>query len=264
MMTPGKADMSHSMQGRVAVITGGASGIGRALAGSYAEVGVRSVIGYYPADPHDPAETVDLVTRHGGQCAAIACDVRSSADCEALIAHAMSQFGRVDYVIANAGILRRSPIGDMTDQEWSEVLGTDLGGVMRIVRAALPHLSSGASLVAVSSISGGIYGWRERSHYTAAKAGIIGFVRSMADELASRGIRANTVIPGLVATPQSLALDNLGPEGLRAAAEGVPLGRAAQPDEVARVIRFLTSPDASYITGAELRVDGGLTIRQNT
>jgi 3-oxoacyl-[acyl-carrier protein] reductase len=247
----------------VAVITGGASGIGRALAVAYAEMGVTSVIGYRRGDPHDPGLTIDAVHQIGGECLAVATDVRSSASCNELMAAAVATYDRIDSVVANAGILRRASIGQMTDGLWAEVLEVDLAGVMRTFRGAIPYLKSGASLVAVSSITGGVYGWQEHAHYAAAKAGVVGLVRSLAVELGPIGIRANTVVPGVIETPQSLDPENsLGPEGLAVIARGVPLGRIGDPSEVARVIRFLTSSDASYVTGAEIRVDGGLTVRQ--
>lgn len=250
--------------GRVAVITGGASGIGQALAVEYARVGMTSVVGYFAGDPHDPNETAEAVRQLGGECVMVESDVRSTESSDALVETAMSRFGRIDAVVANAGILSHARIEEMADNTWDNILAVDLTGVMKIFRAAVPHLLAGSALVAVSSMSGGVYGWKNHSHYAAAKAGILGLVRSLADELGSRDIRANTVVPGLVATPQSLAPTNLGPEGLAAAAKGVPLERAAQPYEVAKLIRFLTSADSSYITGAEIRIDGGLTIRQAT
>ena len=115
--------------------------------------------------------------------------------------------------------------------------------------------------MATSSISGGVYGWDDHAHYAAAKAGVLGLCRSLAVELAGRGIRVNAVIPGLVESPQSLdPVNSLGPDGLAAASRVIPAGRPGTVDEAARAIRFLTSDDAAYVTGAQLVVDGGLTV----
>ncbi len=124
------------------------------------------------------------------------------------------------------------------------------------------RMGDGGALVAVSSIAGGVYGWEEHAHYAAAKAGVLGLIRSVAAELGPRGIRANAVIPGLIETPQSLdPVNSLGPEGLQRAGRDIPWGRVGRPEEVASVIGFLTSEDAVYVTGQSLIVDGGLTIK---
>jgi 3-oxoacyl-[acyl-carrier protein] reductase len=231
---------------------------------AYAEIGVRSVVGYFAGDPHDPSETQNAVDAIGGQCIMVETDVRSTASCEGLVAAAMSTFGRIDAVVANAGILAHAPIEQLTDESWDNVLAVDLSGVMKIFRAAVPHVQEGGALVAVSSMSGAVYGWGDHAHYTAAKAGVVGLVRSLAVELGPRGIRANIVVPGVTETPQALHPSSLGRAGLERAAHGIPLKRVAAPSEIAKVIRFLTGPDSSYMTGSEVRVDGGITIRQAT
>jgi 3-oxoacyl-[acyl-carrier protein] reductase len=122
-------------------------------------------------------------------------------------------------------------------------------------------MTDGGAMVAVSSIAGGVYGWENHTHYSAAKAGVPGLCRAVAMELAPRGIRCNSVIPGLIETPQSLdAVNSLGPEGLHEAAKGIPLRRIGRPHEIASLIRYLTSDDASYITGQSIIADGGLTV----
>lgn len=249
-------------QAPVAMITGAASGIGQALAVAYAERGVRVAGGYFAGDPHDPEETRRLVERAGGECLMLQADVTDGASLDALADAAVARFGRLDYAVANAGVLRRAPLLEMDDASWNAMLDVDLGGVMRTFRSAARHLGPGGALVAISSIAGGVYGWQDHSHYAAAKAGVPGLCRSMAVELAPRGIRCNAVIPGLIETPQSLdAQNSLGPDGLAQAARAIPLGRVGRAAEVARVVRFLTSGDASYLTGQSIIVDGGLTVR---
>jgi 3-oxoacyl-[acyl-carrier protein] reductase len=246
----------------VAVVTGAASGIGRAVAEGYAREGGHVVIGSYPGDPHDPHETLRLVEEAGGSGEVVEVDVRDSAQVDELAARARAAHGHIDAVVAAAGVLRRAPVEELTDDAWNDMLSVDLTGVLRTFRSCVPHLREGSAMVAVSSIVGAVYGWEDHAHYAAAKSGVIGLCRSLAVELAPRGIRVNAVIPGLIETPQSSdPVNSLGPEGLKRAGADIPWGRVGQPEEVADVIRFLTSSAARYVTGQELVVDGGLTVK---
>jgi 3-oxoacyl-[acyl-carrier protein] reductase len=246
----------------VAVVTGGASGIGRAVATGYAGDGGHVVIASYPGDPHDPQETLRLVEQAGGSGEVVEVDVRDSAQVDELARRASSAHGRIDSVVAAAGVLRRAPVEELTDDAWDDMLSVDLTGVLRTFRSCVPYLDEGSAMVAVSSIAGGVYGWEDHAHYAAAKAGVLGLCRSLAVELAPRRIRVNAVIPGLIETPQSSdPVNSLGPEGLQRAGADIPWGRVGQPEEVADVIRFLTSSAARYVTGQELVVDGGLTVK---
>ncbi|KAA0973170.1 SDR family oxidoreductase [Paeniglutamicibacter gangotriensis] len=189
--------------------------------------------------------------------------MRSTEQVDALAEQVMERFGSLNIAVASAGILRRAPLAEMTDEIWDDMLSVDLTGVLRLFRACARHMgSSGGSMVAVSSIAGGVYGWDNHAHYAASKSGLLGLCRSLATELAPRDIRVNTVIPGLIESPQSLdAQNSLGAEGMKAAGQLIPKGRVGTVDELARIIRFLTSDDAAYITGQQLIVDGGLTVR---
>jgi 3-oxoacyl-[acyl-carrier protein] reductase len=250
------------LDGKVAVISGGASGIGRALAVAYARAGAHTVVGFFPGDLHDVGETVAAVERENGRCQAVELDVRSFEETERIAQAALDTFGRLDIAVAAAGILRRQSIADMTDSAWDDMFAVDLGGVMRVFRSCAARMAHGGAMVATSSIAGGVYGWEDHSHYAAAKAGVLGLCRALAVELAPGGIRVNAVIPGLIESPQSLdSVNSLGPEGLREAGKIIPAGRVGTVDEAARAIRFLTSDDAGYVTGQSLVVDGGLTVR---
>jgi len=253
---------SSGFDARVAVITGAASGIGRATAVAFAEQGADIVVGTFLGDPHDPAGTVSAVVAAGGRAVVQEVDVRNAAQVDALADRAMEAFGRLDVAVANAGVLRAAALAELTDDAWDFVVDVDLTGVARTFRSCARHLGDGGSMVAVSSIAGGVYGWGEHAHYGAAKAGVKGLCSSLAVELAPRGVRVNCVVPGLIETPQSLdAVNSYGPEGLAAAGAGIPLGRVGRADEVATVIRFLCSEESSYLTGQSIVVDGGLTVR---
>lgn len=249
-------------EAKAAIVTGAASGIGRALAVHYAARGVRTVIGTFPGDPHDPEETLRQVKDAGGEAVIHEVDVRATESVEAFAERALEEYGRLDYAVANAGILRNAPLGELSDERWHDMLDVDLTGVLRTLRAGASRMGEGGAMVAVSSIAGGVYGWEEHAHYAAAKAGVLGLVRSVAVELGPRQIRANAVIPGLIETPQSLdPVNSLGPEGLQRAGDDIPWGRVGRPEEVAEVIGFLTSSAATYVTGQALVVDGGLTVK---
>ncbi|MFJ2543995.1 SDR family NAD(P)-dependent oxidoreductase [Microbacterium sp. NPDC087589] len=246
----------------VAIITGAASGIGRALAVAYGKAGVRTVVGTFPGDPHDPEETVAAVRAVGGEAVVQEVDVRSSAMVDAFAQRALDEWGRLDIAVANAGMVRLAALSDLDDDAWNDTLSVDLGGVVRVFRAAAARMPDGGALAGVSSISGGVYGWPDHAHYTAAKAGVLGLCKALAVELAPRGIRVNSVIPGVIETAQTQdAVNSFGVDGLAAAGPKIPAGRVGRPEEVAEALRFLTSPLASYITGQQLIVDGGLTVQ---
>ena len=246
----------------VAIISGAASGIGRATAVQMAARGVKVVIGTFPGDPHDPTETQSLIAAQGGQCVIHEVDVRNSAQVDAFAQRAFDEFGNLTIAVANAGILRNAALADLTDEAWDDMLQVDLTGVLRTFRAASKVMNSSGSMIAVSSIAGAVYGWPEHAHYTTAKAGLLGLVRSLAIELAPRGITVNSVVPGIIESPQSLdPVNSLGPEGLKMISGSIPAGRVGTPDDVASLIDFLSSSKATYISGQAIIVDGAYTVR---
>jgi 3-oxoacyl-[acyl-carrier protein] reductase len=251
------------LDGRVALVTGSASGIGAATARVFAEAGADVVCGWFPGDPHDVSPTVAAVEQAGQRCLVVQVDVSQTEAVEAMVAAAVAEFGRLDVVVANAAIARDVPTTELDDERWQALLGVDLSGVFRTFRAALPHMveAGWGRLLATSSIAGANQGWAQHAHYTAAKAGIVGLVRSLAVEFGPHGITANAVAPGVVETPQSLdPVNSLGPDGVREFASRVPVGRNGYPDDIANTFLFLASEEASFITGQVLLVDGGVSL----
>jgi 3-oxoacyl-[acyl-carrier protein] reductase len=242
------------------LVTGAASGIGRATALAAAATGYAVAVGTFAGDPYDAAAVVAEITALGGMAFAVPADVRDSDELVAAVDATVAEFGRLDAVVANAGVLKLAPLDELRDDDWHQILDIDLTGVMRTVRAALPKLSPHGAMVVVSSIAGAAVGWAGHTPYTSAKAGLIGFVRSATLELGPRGVRINAVLPGVIESPQSLdPVNSGGPAGLERSAPTIPLGRVGQPADVAAAILFLLSDAAGYITGQSLTIDGGLT-----
>jgi 3-oxoacyl-[acyl-carrier protein] reductase len=235
-----------SLDGKTALVTGASRGIGRAIALELAHAGAEVVLGYRSG--REEAEAVAGET--GGR--AVQADVARVEEARRLVEDA----GDVDVLVNNAGLTRDGLIARMPDDDWAAVLETNLGGVFHTCRAvARPMMRrrSGA-IVNVSSIVG-LHGNAGQTNYAASKAGIIGFTKSLARELGSRGVRANVVAPGYVTSRLTDAIPEQLREGMLA---NTPLGRFGEPEDVARAVRFLCSDEASFITGEVLLVDGGL------
>jgi len=240
------AESFASLAGKRVLVTGASKGIGRAIAQELARAGATVVVGYRSGQ--DDAEA--LATEIGG--AAVQADVSSPEDARRLVDEA----GDLDVLVNNAGLTRDGLLARMSDDDWRTVLETNLSSVFYTCRAVTrPMMKRRAgAIVNISSIVG-VHGNWGQTKYAASKAGIIGFTKSLARELGSRNIRANVVAPGYVKTQLTEVL----PEEATAAMIGnTPLGRVAEPKEVAGAVRFLASDDASFITGEVLLVDGGL------
>ena len=251
------------LDGRVALVTGAASGIGAATARGFAEAGADIVAGWYPADPHDVEPTRGAVEAAGRRCVVVDVDVSDTASVDAMVLHTVEELGRLDIVVANAAIARDVPSPELDDERWHGLLDVDLSGVFRCFRAAMPHMieAGWGRLLATSSIAGAYQGWAHHAHYTTAKAALVGLVRTLAVELGPHGITANAVAPGVIETPQSLdPVNSLGPDGVRDFAARVPVGRNGQPEDIANTFLFLASEEASYLTGQVNLVDGGVTL----
>jgi len=239
----------------VAIVTGSGRGIGRAIALDLAAAGVKVVVNY--AGRADKAEeTVALIKKAGGEGLALQADVSQTADVERLIKITLERFGKIDILVNNAGITRDSLLLRMKEADWDAVMATNLKGVYLCTKAVSKSMlkQRSGSIVNISSIVG-ISGNAGQANYAAAKAGIIGFTKSIAKEFASRGIRVNAVAPGYILTDMTEILPE---ETQNEILREIPLGRIGNPEDVAKVVRFLVSPEASYVTGQTLCVDGGL------
>ena len=241
----------------VAIVTGSGRGIGRAIALELAAAGAKVVVNY--AGRSDKAEeTVQLIREAGGESLAVQADVSQVADVDRLIQTTLDQFGKIDILVNNAGITRDSLLLRMKEADWDAVLATNLKGVFLCTKAVSKGMlkQRTGAIVNISSVVG-LSGNVGQANYAAAKAGIIGFSKSIAKEFAPRGIRVNVVAPGYINTDMTETL----PEGVRSEVlRAIPLGRIGNPEDVAKVVRFLVSPEASYITGQTLCVDGGMEI----
>jgi 3-oxoacyl-[acyl-carrier protein] reductase len=235
-----------SLDGKLALVTGASRGIGRAVAAELARAGATVVVGYRTGQ--DEAEA--LAAEIGGR--AVQADVSSPDDAKRLVEEA----GDVDVLVNNAGLTRDGLLARMSDDDWRVVLETNLSSVFYTCRAVTRPMMKKRSgvIVNISSIVG-VHGNWGQTNYAASKAGIIGFTKSMARELGSRNIRANVVAPGYVQTQLTEVLPE---EATQAMIQNTPLGRVATPGEIAGAVRFLSSDDASFITGEVLLVDGGL------
>ncbi len=238
------------LTGKVLLLSGAAGGIGAAIAALLHRAGCRMVL----TDRLAPTALAAALDHTGRDVVACACDVTDSATVASAVALAVERFGRIDIVVPAAGVYPDGMVETMTDDAWRACLAVNLDGTFAFCRAALAHMAHGGAIITLASVAGH-RGSAGHAHYAAAKGGVLAFTRSLASELAPRGIRANAVSPGLIDTPMIAAMMAERGPGLVAA---TPLRRLGTAEEVAGAVLFLASDLASFITGETLHVNGGL------
>jgi len=245
-----------SLQGKVALVTGAGRGIGRTVALTLADRGVKLVVNNLSAERN--AAIVQAIADAGGEAVGVCGSVHEPAVADACVKAALESYGRLDIVVNNAGITRDGLIARMGDDAWREVLDVNLTGAFNVIRAATRPLLKQKSgrIINVSSVVGRM-GNAGQANYAASKAGLIGLTKATARELASRGITVNAVAPGFIDEGMT---DGLGEDLRKALLQQIPLGRLGSADDVASAIVFLASDAAAYVTGQTLSVDGGMTM----
>ena len=242
---------------RVAIVTGSGRGIGRAIALRLAEAGASVVVNDI-GDAAPVEAVVKEIKAMGGQALPVLADVSSAAEVDRLVAETTSAYGRIDILVNNAGIARDQLLLRMTEEEWDRVLAVDLKSVFLGTRAVLKYMvkERRGRIISIASVVG-IVGNAGQANYAAAKAGIIGFTRTVAKEVASRGITVNAIAPGFIDTEMTKRLKEEWKEELK---KRIPLGRLGSPRDVAEAVAFLAGEEAGYITGQVLVVDGGMAM----
>jgi 3-oxoacyl-[acyl-carrier protein] reductase len=242
---------------KVAVVTGASRGIGRAIALALAEAGADVVVNYSGSE-EKAKEVVAEIEKLGRKGLAIKANVASLTEVEGMIQQALDVFGKVDILVNNAGITRDNLIMRMKEEDWDLVIDTNLKGVFNCIKAVTRPMMKQRSgkIINISSVVG-VMGNPGQANYVAAKAGVIGLTKTTAKELASRGITVNAIAPGFIETDMT---DVLGAEVRDELLKLIPLGKLGKPEDVAKTVRFLCSPDADYITGQVIHVDGGMVM----
>jgi len=250
----------RSLEGKVAIITGGASGIGKAIAKSFAQLGAKLTV--FCPFPDELEQARSELNTEGATMLALLADVSRLADVQQVVTSTVEEWGRIDILVNNAGILPPvGPLAEMSVEDWNKVIAVNLTGMFYTCREVWPHLlaAGGGAIVNIASV-GGVKGIAEMAAYCATKGGVLALSGALAKEGAPFGIRVNSVAPGFIDTPLNdhLLMELEDPEQwLADTLTNIPLGRAGRPKEIARAVVFLASDDASYITGQTIVVDGG-------
>jgi NAD(P)-dependent dehydrogenase (short-subunit alcohol dehydrogenase family) len=248
---------SGKLEGKVAVITGADSGIGRAVAIAYAREGADVVISYLSEDD-DAKSTAQYVTDAGRKAVLISGDVSKKEHCREIVDRAVEELGRIDILVSNAAFqMSHDELDEISDEEWEYTFATNISAMFYLVKAALPHMQPGSSIIGSSSVNSDMPS-PTLAAYAATKAAIANFCASLAQMLGPKGIRVNSVAPGPIWTP--LIPATMPPEKVEQFGSETPLGRAGQPAELAPAYVLLASEDGSYISGARLAITGGRPI----
>ena len=251
----GLAQMSK-LQGKVAVVTGASKGIGAGIAKALAKEGAAVVVNYASSKAGAEA-VVEEITAAGGRAVAVQGDVSKAEQAQALVEAAVERFGRLDVLVNNSGVYEFAPIGEVTEAQYRRLFDVNVLGVLLATQAAAKHLGEGGSVVNISSVVVSAHP-PTTVVYTATKGAVNAITGVLAHELAPRGIRVNTVSPGLVVTEGTHAAGVIGSEMEAGFVAQTPLGRIGQPDDIADVVAFLASDAARWVTGEEIKASGGL------
>ena len=249
---------SGRLEGKVAVVTGGDSGIGKAVSIAFAREGADVLVAHLPAEEEDARVVEGWITDAGRRAVLVPGDLSDPQQCRDLIARAVQEFGRIDVLVNNAAFqMVRETLEDVPDEEWDHTLAVNLGAMFHVTKAALAHMSAGASIINTTSVNSdaappGLIA------YNTTKAGITNFTAGLAQQYGPKGIRANSVAPGPIWTP--LIPATMPAESVEGFGTGTPLGRPGQPAELAPVYVLLASDESSYVTGAQIPVTGGMPV----
>lgn len=248
---------ADKLRGKVAIITGADSGIGRAVAVAFAREGANIVL-LYLSEYEDAEQTRQAIEQEGRKCITFAGDVAGAEFCSKVVEASLEAFGRIDVLVNNAGEQHpQERLEDITEQQWEKTFRTNIFGMFQLTKAVLPHLGKGATIVNTTSITA-YKGNPQLIDYSSTKGAITSFTRSLALNLASRGIRVNAVAPGPIWTP--LIPSTFPAETVKTFGSTTPMGRPGQPEELAPAYVYLASNDSSYVTGQVLHVNGGSVV----